>query len=262
MTAFLEVLNLGLTLDGREILHGISCSVPRGECLGVIGPNGAGKSSLLRCLGQVHRRYSGDVLLEGASLRSLSGKQIARRIAWVPQGGTDSLPFTVRQFALMSRYPWKEPFRGETTEDVRIVSRALRLAGMEPFAERPMDLLSGGERQRALIAAALAQEADILFLDEPTSFLDYRHQVETVELIGRIIRDEGRTVLLITHDINLALQCSDRILALKGGRALLQGRRDDFLNEELLSSIFETRFSFVPVPGGALPHAVPRGDFR
>ncbi|HCL80328.1 MAG TPA: ABC transporter ATP-binding protein, partial [Synergistaceae bacterium] len=178
----------------------------------------------------------------------LSGKQIARRIAWVPQGGTDSLPFTVRQFALMSRYPWKEPFRGETTEDVRIVSRALRLAGMEPFAERPMDLLSGGERQRALIAAALAQEADILFLDEPTSFLDYRHQVETVELIGRIIRDEGRTVLLITHDINLALQCSDRILALKGGRALLQGRRDDFLNEELLSSIFETRFSFVPVP--------------
>lgn len=262
MTAFLEARNVGLSLENRDILRGVSCAVDRGKCLGVIGPNGAGKSSLLRCLGQVYRTYTGEVFLEGASLRALPGRQIARRIAWVPQGGTDSLPFTVRQFALMSRYPWKEPFRGETAEDGRIVSRALRLAGVESFAERPMDLLSGGERQRALIAAALAQEADILFLDEPTSFLDYRHQVDTVGLMDEIIRGEGRTVLLITHDVNLALRCSDRILALKGGQVHREGKRDDFLDEELLSSIFETEFSFVASPGHSLPYAIPRGVRR
>lgn len=262
MTTFLEVRHLGLSLGGRRILDRVSCTLGRGQCLAVVGPNGAGKSSLLRCLGQICTVYSGEVLLEGAALRHIPQKKIARRIAWVPQGGTDRLPFTVRQFALMARYPWKEPFSGETDSDGRIIADAMALAGVGNLADRPMNLLSGGERQRALIASALAQETDILFLDEPTSFLDYRHQVETAALIERVIGEGGKTVVLVTHDINLALRCAGRIVALKEGSVLQEGEPETFLDEGLLAAIFHAEFRSFTEPGQRFPHMVPRRFVR
>lgn len=258
MVSFLEARELSLSLGGNVILDKISFSLERGKFLSVVGPNGAGKSSLLKCLGRLCKGFSGDVLLEGVPLNGMPQKKIARRVAWVHQTGTDFLAYTVREFAEMSRYPWQRAFSGMSARDNERVDRAMCMAGVEAFARRELRSLSGGERQRALIAAALAQDTDLLFLDEPTSFLDYRHQVETLTLIERINREHGITVLLVTHDINLALHGADEILALKGGRLVWYGGRGGFLADGLLSSVFDTEFVCFGGAGG-VPYVAPRG---
>lgn len=257
--SFLEVKELTLSLGGNVILDSISFSLGRGSFLAVIGPNGAGKSSLLKCLGRLYKNFSGGVLLEGIPLAGKPQKKIARRVAWVHQTGTDSLPYTVREFAEMSRYPWQGAFSGMSKRDKECVEEAIYLAGVDALADRGLSSLSGGERQRALIAAALAQETDILFLDEPTSFLDYRHQVETLLLIERINREQGKTVILVTHDVNLALHGAGEILALKNGRLVWNGTRGDFLEKGLLLDVFDTDFVYFGGGANGVPYVAPRG---
>ena len=259
MTPLLEARALGLVLGGARILDGISFSVRRGEFLAIVGPNGAGKTSLLKCLGGLRRPSSGTVLLEGRPMEGLSRRRIARRIAWIPQSGTDSLPFTVREFLLLSRYPWKSAFSGESVDDREILANAFRLTELEGLQDRPVHLLSGGERQKALLAAALVQTTDMLFLDEPTSFLDYRCQVEMSALVERVNRERGITVLMVTHDINLALRSADRVLALKGGGILRDGAARDFLDAGLLREIFDTEFHSFVGDGVRIPYVAPRG---
>lgn len=261
MTApkLLEIEGLSLDLGGAGILKDISFSLEKGKYLGIIGPNGAGKSSLLKCIGRLHKNFTGRVALEGAPLSAMSERMLARRIAWVHQTGSDSLPFTVREFALMSRYPWQKAIGGETVEDKNIIDRALETAAVADIADRQLNSLSGGERQKALIAAALAQSTDILFLDEPTSFLDYRHQAETLELIERVNREQGMTVLLVTHDINLALHGADEILAIKKGRMVWKGQSLELLKEGLLQEIFDTGFKSFMSDGQSMPYVAPRG---
>ncbi len=259
MTPLLEARALGLVLGGARILDGVSFSVRRGEFLAIVGPNGAGKTSLLKCLGGLRRPSSGTVLLEGRPMEGLSRRRIARRIAWIPQSGTDSLPFTVREFLLLSRYPWKSAFSGESVDDREILANAFRLTELEGLQDRPVHLLSGGERQKVLLAAALVQTTDMLFLDEPTSFLDYRCQVEMTALVERVNRERGITVLMVTHDINLALRSADRVLALKGGGVLRDGATDDFLDAGLLREIFDTEFHSFGGDGVRVPYVAPRG---
>lgn len=260
---FLEIDALSLSLNGARILSNISFSIPKGRFLGIIGPNGAGKSTLLKCIGRLNKNYTGSVKLEGKALNSMSERSIAKRIAWVHQTGSDSLPFTVREFALMSRYPWRTVLGGETREDRDIINFSLETAGVMGIAGRQLRSLSGGERQKALIAAALAQSTDILFLDEPTSFLDYRHQVETLELIERINREQGITILLVTHDINLALNAADELLAIKSGELLWAGGKDDLLSDSLLYRIFDTEFeNFMSPNGHRIQYVAPKGLVR
>lgn len=259
--SFLEVKSLSLSLDGNVILDDISFALERGRLLAVVGPNGAGKSSLLKCVGQIYKNYSGCVLLENVPLSETPRKNLARRIAWVHQNVAVSLSATVREFAEMSRYPWQKAFSGMSGHDKEIVADSLALAGVGELAERELKSLSGGERQRALIASALAQETDILFLDEPMSFLDYRHQVETLELIQRINRERGMTIILITHDINLALRGADEILALKKGRLAWYGNRGGLLQEGLLNKVFDTEFVRFADEDGAT-YVAPRGLAR
>ncbi len=259
---FLDVEGLSLDLGGARILEDISFSLEKGRYLGIIGPNGAGKSSLLKCIGRLIKNFSGRVSLEGVPLSSMSERALARRIAWVHQTGSDSLPFTVREFALMSRYPWQKAIGGETAEDRSIIDRSLEPADVADIADRQLNSLSGGERQKALIAAALAQSTDILFLDEPTSFLDYRHQVETLELIERVNREQGMTVLLVTHDINLALHGADEILAIKKGRMAWKGKSSELLEEGLLEEIFDTGFKSFTSDGQLMPYVAPGGLVR
>lgn len=254
----LEIDSVSFVLDARPILDGVSFSVLRGEFLCIIGPNGAGKSTLLKCVGGLHKNYTGNVLLDGVPLAEMKRRDIARRIAWVHQTGTDSLPFTVREFALMSRYPWQTSVGCDTGTDRDAVNSALETAGVSHIAGRELMSLSGGERQKALIAAALAQGTDILFLDEPTSFLDYRHQAETVSLIERINRDEKKTVLMVTHDINLALHGADRIVAVKDGRVAVSGSRTELSDKNLLSDIFGTEFQCFDGGNGSIPYVAPR----
>ena len=256
---FLDIRGLSLSIGETSILKDVSFSVKKGECLCVIGPNGAGKSTLLKCVGLLHRDFSGTVKLDGVPLASMKRRDVARRIAWVHQSGADALPFTVREFARMSRYPWRDALGGETKADEAAVARALELSGVSHLAERSLASLSGGERQRSLIAAALAQGTDILFLDEPTSFLDYRHQVETLALIEKINIEEKMTILLVTHDINLAIRSASSIVAIRGGRMAWRGTSAELLGADLLRDIFDTEFETLVSEASAMRYVAPRG---
>lgn len=258
-TRYLKVKNLSLSIEEVHILKDISFSLDKGKFLAIIGPNGAGKSSLLKSIGRLYKHISGEILFEGRSATSMKSKEIARLIAWVHQAGSVSLPFTVKEFAKMSRYPWQEALGCDTKKDEEAVKKALYIAGVEDIAERELNTLSGGERQKALIAAALAQEAEILFLDEPTNFLDYRHQVETLELIEQINKEKNMTILLVTHDINLALHGADEVLALKQGKLIWKGDSKALLSGGVLESIYDTTFQSFLTDGQTVPYVAPKG---
>lgn len=253
-----EVRNLSYTVDGRQILRDISFSAEKGTFLAVIGPNGAGKSTLLKCAGGLVRYSSGHVLIDGCDMVKMRERERARKIAWMHQSGTDLLTFTVRHFAAMSRYPWQHVLSGGADDNCREVNDALVLAGAADFAERRINTLSGGERQRALLAAALAQGTDILFLDEPASFLDYKQQVEMVSLVENINKS-GKTIVMVTHDINHALHSAREILAVKNGSVAWHGYSDDLLKSSALSDIYETEFKFFEKSEGCRQYAVPLG---
>ena len=256
--AFFEIRELSCSIAGSRILDRVSFLVQRGDCVCIVGPNGAGKSTLLKCAGGLIRNFSGQTLLEGAPLLSLKSRLVARRVAWVHQSGADSLPFTVREFARMSRYPWRSALGGETKADEEAVESALAISGVGCLAGRKLGSLSGGERQRSLIAAAIDQGTDMLFLDEPTSFLDYKHQAETLALIEKINKEQNKTILMVTHDVNLALHAATAVVAVRDGRVVWRGGRAELLDKELLKDIFDTEFEIFSSAEGAR-YVAPRG---
>ena len=257
--SILDVAQLSVVLGQKEVLSGVDMSVPQGSIVCIVGPNGAGKSTLLKCLNRIHQHYAGDIFLEGRSTRSLSQKMLARKISYVPQVGGDPPPFTVRELMRLSRYPYQQVWHAMTGEDKKLIEKILMHTGLEAMGDRFMSTLSGGERQKAFIAASLAQETDILLLDEPTSFLDYQHQNDVTVMVHEISRLQGRTVLSVTHDINWALQMADYILALKSGRSVWFGPSREFLNLELLSHVFNTTFRLVADLECGIPLLIVRG---
>ena len=259
--ALFEVNNLSLEIGGAQILDSLTFQIEKGSFTCIIGPNGAGKSSLLACMGGLNRAFGGTVLLDGRSLASMSEKETARRIAWLHQSGSDFLPFAVREFAAMSRYPWHNSFAGAAAEDEQIVDNALKTAGVSELADRKLNTLSGGECRRALLAAALAQGTDILFLDEPANFLDYKYQEELLALVEKINREQGVTVVCVTHDANFALHCADCILAVKSGRLVWSGDSDSLLSQKALARLFETEFAEFK-SGGRTVCVAPEGLLR
>lgn len=258
VTPIMEVRNLSCSFAGKTILSDISFDILKGEFAAVVGPNGAGKSTLLKCLGGLAPLAGGSVAVLGEPTASMSACRIARSIAWLHQNGAADMPYTVRQFAMLSRYPWRPVLSGESDEDRVIVEKMLKRAGADKYADRVLSTLSGGERQRALLAAALAQETEILFLDEPASFLDYSSQAEMLELI-EAASSEGKTIVMVTHDINMALHGADRIIALKGGGLVWNGAAEDFLSCGMMNDIFGTDFVAFQNAGQMRPYVVPMG---
>lgn len=238
--------------DRRPVLGPVDLDVLRGECLVVVGPNGAGKTTLLRCLTGLLRPTAGELRYEGRSFATLSRRELARRIAYVPQIRPASVPLSVEEVVLLGRYPHLTPLQlAPRKEDFAAVDAALALVGIEDLRRRPLDELSGGERQAAFIAAALAQESELLVLDEPTIHLDARHQRELAELLLRLAAEAGRTVVIATHDLNLASLLGDRLLALSAGRVLACGAPSQILEPGLLETLFRARFEIVR--GGERP---------
>lgn len=251
----IEIENLSLSLAGQAILHDISLTVTQGEHLAIVGPNGAGKTTLLKCLIRL-LHGDGTIKLSGRRLKDCSQKELARKIAYVPQLDGQSLPFTVKEFALMGRYPHLSPFSAIGPEDQHAVDKALALTGTRPLMDRPLDTLSAGERQKALIAASLAQGASILLLDEPTAFLDPRHQIEIQRLLQRLNCEYGMTLITVTHDINAAIIYSTQIAALKQGALVFTGSPAAFADSQVLETIYQQRFLLVQHPQGGHPIAV------
>jgi iron complex transport system ATP-binding protein len=211
----LSVDGIHFQYPSRSVLKGVSFELGKSQILGVLGVNGAGKSTLLKCLNRILRPEKGEVLLEGKNLLKMGGNQIARRMGYVPQKyGEEKL--TVYDTVLLGRKPYIRWAAAEN--DFQVVEKILRLLHLEEFAMRPFCELSGGEMQKVIIARALAQEPQILLLDEPISSLDLKNQLEVMELVAEIVQDHGLSAILSLHDINLALRFADRLLFLKDGK--------------------------------------------
>jgi iron complex transport system ATP-binding protein len=219
-------------------LSDLSLDISTGEIIGVIGPNSSGKTTLIRLLTRVLERAAGEIRLEGVPVGRLSRTDLARRVAVVPQGLLPQFPFTVGELALMGRYPHDPGRYFESPRDRAVAHEAMAATGVLELADMPLEHLSGGERQRAVIARALAQEPRLLVLDEPTAHLDLRYQVEAAALLRRLNRERGMTILLVSHDLNLAAEVCDRLLLLNGGRPVAIGAPEAVLDEGLLASVF------------------------
>jgi len=225
-------------------LEGLSFHVQAGEMLGIVGPNGSGKSSLLKILGGLLRPSSGTVRLAGQPIGQLGQRDIARLVAMVPQEHQQVFPFTVAESVLMGRYPHRSPrwwslgIGDETAHDLACAHQAMVDTDVLPFADRLVSDLSGGERQRVMIARALAQEPVLLLLDEPTAFLDINHQIEICGLISRLRSERPLTVVLVSHDLNVASQYSDRVLMLKDGRLFRMGPPQDTIKPGILQMVY------------------------
>ncbi len=219
-------------------LADVSFSVAPGEILGVIGPNSAGKTTLVRLLTGVRAPDRGTVRFEGEPLSRLTRRALARHVALVPQELPDSFPFTVEELVLMGRYPHGAGRFFETAEDDIVAREAMAAAGVLALRRAPLTALSGGERQRAVLARALAQRPALLVLDEPTAHLDLRHQAASIALLRRLNRERGTTIVMISHDLNLVAEVSDRVLVLAGGRLLADGPPERVLEAGLLEAAF------------------------
>lgn len=254
----LRAADLHVTRSGRVILDEATLEIEAGGITVVCGPNGSGKSTLLRCLAGLDRPSGGAVLLDGADLATLPRRRTARRLASVLQGPPVPLGLTVTELVMLGRHPHRRALAPETDTDRAAVARALEAVAMTGFAGRAVETLSGGERQRAWIAMALAQDPALLLLDEPTTSLDLRHQVELLALIQRLNRRTGLTIVAVLHDLNHALAIGDRAILLRAGQVLASGSPADVLNEANLHDAFGLDIAVVRHPLAALPYCVPR----
>jgi iron complex transport system ATP-binding protein len=228
----------------RPILTEITFQLEQSEIVGVVGPNGSGKSTLIRALSRALRPASGSVRLNGKNLYTeISARDAARVIGVVPQSATLTLEFTVREIVSMGRAPHlpRRPFAGETLSDEQIISAALQDAGVAPLAGRVATTLSGGEWQRVLLARTLAQQPQILLLDEPTAHLDIQHGQETLDLARSLAHRQGRAVLAVLHDLNMAAVYCDRLLLMASGRIAAQGTPDEVLTRETIEGVYGAR---------------------
>ncbi|MEE8277515.1 MAG: ABC transporter ATP-binding protein [Thermoanaerobaculia bacterium] len=242
--AALSARGIGWSAAGRRIVGPIDLDIRSGERLVVVGPNGAGKTTLLRLLVGLIRPDIGALQLEGRPLAGLSRRELARRIAYVPQIRPARVPFDVEQMVLLGRYPYLSAFRpAPASQDYAAVEWALDRVGIAHLRSRRIDELSGGERQTVYIAAALAQEADLLILDEPTTHLDPRHQREVASLLVKLNREAAKTVVCATHDLNFAAFVGQRILALREGSSLICDAPARVLRPALLAELFEAPFA-------------------
>jgi iron complex transport system ATP-binding protein len=214
----------------------------------VVGPNGAGKTTLIKCICRIFRGGTGQIRVAGQELGHYSQRRLALRMSYVPQADGQVPPFTAHEFVMMGRYPHLSPFSSPTEEDEHAVRRALAVTDTEEFAERSLATLSGGERQKVFLAAALAQEADVLLVDEPTTFLDPKHRADICHLLATVNREHGLTIVAVTHDINRAVLTSSRVVALKQGRIVFSGGPDDFMDNDVLRNIYDISFTLVTHP--------------
>jgi iron complex transport system ATP-binding protein len=253
----IEVQGLTFSYGKREVLRNVSLRVERGEYLSVIGPNGAGKTTLLKCLLRILRGAGGTIRFGDKDLERYRQRDLAKRMGYVPQGNGLEVPFTVHEFVMMGRYPYLGPFSSPKAADTAAVARALRLTDMGDFSDRYLRTLSGGERQKVLIAAALAQEPEVLLLDEPTTFLDPYHQAEVAGILKRLHREAGVCILSVTHDINHAALSSQRILALKDGAVEFLGPSEKIMHNDILERVYGKPFVFASHPVTGRDYVVP-----
>ncbi|AFU01878.1 ABC transporter ATP-binding protein [Nocardia brasiliensis] len=255
----LATVDVSLGYGDRVIVDGLTLDIAPGVITTVIGPNGCGKSTLLRSLGRLLRPQQGRVLLDGKAISTMKTKDVARVIGMLPQSPIAPEGLTVADLVARGRHPHQSWFRQWSVDDEAEVMTALEQTGIADLADRALDELSGGQRQRAWISMALAQGTDILLLDEPTTYLDLAHAVDVLDLVDRLHAELGRTVVMVLHDLNLAIRYSDELIVMRDGRIVAQGRPADIIDVQLLREVFDLDASVLQDPVSGRPMIVPIG---
>ena len=255
----LEADGLSLGYGDRRIVTDLSLSVPTGQVSVVIGANGCGKSTLLRGLARLLAPVSGNVLLDGKSIATIPSKEVAKVMGLLPQAPIAPEGITVADLVSRGRYPHQGWFRRWSADDDRAVAEALRATGTAELADRPIDEMSGGQRQRVWIAMALAQETDLLLLDEPTTYLDLTHQIEVLDLLTDLNRRRGTTIVIVMHDLNLACRYADHLIAMRDGNITRQGPPSEVITTETMREVFGLSASIVEDPISGTPTIIPIG---
>jgi ferric hydroxamate transport system ATP-binding protein len=251
--------DLSVRLGGSTILHDIDVALAPGKITALVGPNGSGKSTLLRTLSRILRPAGGSVVLDGDDIARLPTRTVARRLALLPQRTEAMTGVTVRALVELGRQPYIGRFGGLRASDREAIAWALRATDSTRHADRLVDTLSGGERQRAWLAVALAQRTNVLLLDEPTTYLDVRHQLEVMALVRRLNVEHGLTVCWVLHDLNAAAAYSDAMVCLRDGRVLAQGTPSELLTPELAREVFGIDATVIADPRSGLPVCLPHG---
>lgn len=247
----LHATDITIAYESREIIQSLNLTINEGEITTIIGPNGCGKSTLLRSLSRLLAPRSGAVLLQGQNIHAMPTTEVARQLGILSQQAESPDRITVGELAARGRYPHQRFLQPPSRKDTEAVQHALKLTDMVELQDRPVDELSGGQRQRAWIAMVLAQETPLLLLDEPTTYLDVAHEMEIMSLVRKLNREEGRTIVMVLHDINQAASVSDRIIAMRDGRIIGDGSPDEVLTSTVLSELYGVACDVYPLPMGA-----------
>jgi iron complex transport system ATP-binding protein len=258
MPASLEARSLTLAYGPEPVVEELDVAVPAGQITALVGPNGCGKSTLLRGLARLLAPRTGAVYLDGQAIATLPTKQVARSIGILPQGPSAPEGITVRELVAQGRYPHQSFFQQWSREDEAALQWALETTSMAEFADRPLDALSGGQRQRGWIAVTLAQETPMLLLDEPTTFLDMAHQVEILALLDRLNEEQGRTIVMVLHDVNQASRYAHHMIAMKEGDVVAQGSPNDIVDARMIYDVFGLQCSVVSDPVSGTPLSIPQ----
>lgn len=253
-----ERLRVGYGAD-RMVIEQLDLELPAGAVTAVIGANGSGKSTLLRTLARLLRPSGGQVFLDGRDIHRMRTRDVARKLGLLPQAPTTPESITVRDLVRRGRTPHTSVWRQWSEADEKALLAALASTDLADLADEPVDTLSGGQRQRAWLALVIAQNTPWLLLDEPTTFLDIAHQIDVLELVRRLNRDHGRTVVMVLHDLNQASRYADHLVALRAGAVVATGAPVDVVTEELVTTVFDVRARIVPDPVAGSPLVVPVG---
>ncbi len=249
--------NVTVGYGGEPVVRDLTLDVPDGQVTTIVGPNGCGKSTLLRALARLLRPSSGRVRLDGQPVDAVATREVSRRMALLPQTPIAPDGLLVRDLVGRGRHPHQRWFRQWSADDEDVVEEALRMTDTWDLRDRAIDQLSGGQRQRAWIAMTLAQDTDLVLLDEPTTYLDLAHQVEVLDLVTRLNRERGRTVAMVLHDLNLAARYSDLVVVMKAGEIVTQGPPREVFTTARLADVFGLDADVLNDPRTGLPVVVP-----
>ncbi|AFY93662.1 ABC transporter ATP-binding protein [Chamaesiphon minutus] len=251
--------DLSLAYQGNAIIHDLSLTIPAEKITVLVGSNGCGKSTLLKGLARLLKPTSGGVYLDGKSILAGSTKSVARQLGLLPQSPISPEGLTVKDLVSQGRYPYQDWRQQWSIQDRQIVREALEMTDLTALSDRPLDTLSGGQRQRAWIAMSLAQNTKILLLDEPTTFLDLAHQMEVLDLLYRLNQHQGRTIVMVLHDLDRACRYADYLVAIKAGRVFAAGTPAEIVTAELVEAVFNLKCQIYPDPIAGTPMCIPIG---